>query len=92
MEAGSSATANSSHRLIAVIFLCFGILRFTLLTYGLVQKRAESSSFAEGRIEPTKASTVTKMTLDYPVVTFRAIILFVANLPEIVGLEPQLPS
>jgi hypothetical protein len=62
-------------------------MRFTLLTYGLVEKRAESSSFAIGRLEAMKGSTVTKMTLDHPIVTFRAIILFVANLPEKAALE-----
>jgi preprotein translocase subunit SecA len=51
------------------------------------QKRAESSSFAIGRLEAKKGSTVTKMTQEFIVVTFRALILFVAKLAEMAEIE-----
>ena len=52
------------------------------------QKRAESSSFAIGRLEAKKAPTVTKVTQEQIAVTFRALILFVAEMAEMTGLEP----
>jgi hypothetical protein len=70
-----------------MIFLCFGILRLTLRCFMTGQKRAESSSFAIGRLGAKKAPTVTKMTQELMAVTFRALILFVANLAEMTGLE-----
>ncbi|CAN1599535.1 protein of unknown function [Pseudomonas mediterranea] len=39
------------------------------------QKRAESSSFAKGRLEPKVAGMVTNQTQEYAMVTFRVKIL-----------------
>jgi uncharacterized membrane protein len=72
MEADSSATANSTHRLNAIIFLCF-VAGFFAYQWG--KKRAESSSFAMGRLEPMVARIVTIVTFEWFSVTFRVKIL-----------------
>ncbi|CAI8880138.1 hypothetical protein EMIT0373P_30490 [Pseudomonas chlororaphis] len=41
-----------------------------------VTKRAESSSFAKGRLEPKSAQTVTLVTQEYLIVIFRVKILY----------------
>ncbi|CAI8742696.1 hypothetical protein EMIT0P176_160041 [Pseudomonas sp. IT-P176] len=46
-----------------------------------VTKRAESSSFAKGLLEPNEGSTVTIMTQDKSMVIFRVKILYAVKAP-----------
>ncbi|MDO7898580.1 hypothetical protein [Pseudomonas citrulli] len=70
MEAHSSATRILTAFDAIIIGVCL-LVNLAWIKAEKSQKRAESSSFAKGRLGPKAAPTVTNMTHDHSMVIFR---------------------